>query len=74
MRRALPEDCAESALVAVVGQKVQEWPATQGSPDPDVVAEELDEGDCSIVCRQDAVRVFVVLEHAERAAVGDLAD
>ncbi len=74
MRQALPEDCAESALVAVVGQKIEEWPATQGPPHPDVVAEELDERDCPIVGRQDAVRVFVVPEHAERAAVGDLAD
>ena len=41
---------------------------------PEVVANNADQGQGSIIGGDDAVHVGVVIDHAERVAVGDLAD
>lgn len=46
----------------------------QGVPHPRVVAQDLDKGGAGVVGDQDAVGILILIEHAERVAVGNLAD
>ncbi len=46
----------------------------QGVPQPRMVAQDLDQRCAGVVGDKNTICIFIVLEHTERVAVGDLTD